>query len=151
MGGKSMENLELEQLRALLETERNPIANLANASSFLYNTMNQLNWLGFYLIEGDELILGPFQGKVACTRIRVGQGVCGNAVKLEKTMKIDDVHQFAGHIACDSASNSEVVVPLWRDNQIVGVLDVDSPYQARFSNQDVQFLEKAAKIIQEAI
>ncbi|WP_173435020.1 GAF domain-containing protein [Sharpea azabuensis] len=146
-----MENLELEQLRALLETERNPIANLANASSFLYNTMNQLNWLGFYLIEGDELILGPFQGKVACTRIRVGQGVCGNAVKLEKTMKIDDVHQFAGHIACDSASNSEVVVPLWRDNQIVGVLDVDSPYQARFSNQDVQFLEKAAKIIQEAI
>ncbi len=146
-----MENLELEQLRALLETERNPIANLANASSFLYNTMNQLNWLGFYLIDGDELILGPFQGKVACTRIRVGQGVCGNAVKLEKTMKIDDVHQFAGHIACDSASNSEVVVPLWRDNQIVGVLDVDSPYQARFSNQDVQFLEKAAKIIQEAI
>ncbi len=151
MGGKSMENLELEQLRALLETERNPIANLANASSFLYNTMNQLNWLGFYLIDGDELILGPFQGKVACTRIRVGQGVCGNAVKLEKTMKIDDVHQFAGHIACDSASNSEVVVPLWKDNQIVGVLDVDSPYQARFSNQDVQFLEKAAKIIQEAI
>ncbi|WP_173553502.1 GAF domain-containing protein [Sharpea azabuensis] len=146
-----MENLELEQLRALLETERNPIANLANASSFLYNTMNQLNWLGFYLIDGDELILGPFQGKVACTRIRVGQGVCGNAVKLEKTMKIDDVHQFAGHIACDSASNSEVVVPLWKDNQIVGVLDVDSPYQARFSNQDVQFLEKAAKIIQEAI
>ena len=138
-----MENLELEQLRALLETERNPIANLANASSFLYNTMNQLNWLGFYLIDGDELILGPFQGKVACTRIRVGQGVCGNAVKLEKTMKIDDVHQFAGHIACDSASNSEVVVPLWKDNQIVGVLDVDSPYQARFSNQDVQFLEKA--------
>lgn len=146
-----MENLELEQLRALLETERNPIANLANASSFLYNTMNQLNWLGFYLIDGDELILGPFQGKVACTRIRVGQGVCGNAVKLEKTMKIDDVHQFAGHIACDSASNSEVVVPLWKDNQIVGVLDVDSPYQGRFSNQDVQFLEKAAKIIQEAI
>lgn len=146
-----MENLELEQLRALLETERNPIANLANASSFLYNTMNQLNWLGFYLIDGDELILGPFQGKVACTRIRVGQGVCGNAVKLEKTMKIDDVHQFAGHIACDSASNSEVVVPLWKDNQIVGVLDVDSPYQARFSNQDVQFLEKAAKTIQEAI
>ena len=146
-----MENFELEQLRALLETERNPIANLANASSFLYNTMNQLNWLGFYLIDGDELILGPFQGKVACTRIRVGQGVCGNAVKLEKTMKIDDVHQFAGHIACDSASNSEVVVPLWKDNQIVGVLDVDSPYQARFSNQDVQFLEKAAKIIQEAI
>lgn len=146
-----MENLELEQLRALLETERNPIANLANASSFLYNTMNQLNWLGFYLIDGDELILGPFQGKVACTRIRVGQGVCGNAVKLEKTMKIDDVHQFAGHIACDSASNSEAVVPLWKDNQIVGVLDVDSPYQARFSNQDVQFLEKAAKIIQEAI
>ena len=146
-----MENLELEQLRALLETERNPIANLANASSFLYNTMNQLNWLGFYLIDGDELILGPFQGKVACTRIRVGQGVCGNAVKLEKTMKIDDVHQFAGHIACDSASNSEVVVPLWKDNQIVGVLDVDSPYQARFSNQDVPFLEKAAKIIQEAI
>lgn len=146
-----MENLELEQLRALLETERNPIANLANASSFLYNTMNQLNWLGFYLFDGDELILGPFQGKVACTRIRVGQGVCGNAVKLEKTMKIDDVHQFAGHIACDSASNSEVVVPLWKDNQIVGVLDVDSPYQARFSNQDVQFLEKAAKIIQEAI
>lgn len=146
-----MENLELEQLRALLETERNPIANLANASSFLYNTMNQLNWLGFYLIDGDELILGPFQGKVACTRIRVGQGVCGNAVKLEKTMKIDDVHQFAGHIACDSASNSEVVVPLWKDNQIVGVLDVDQPYQARFSNQDVQFLEKAAKIIQEAI
>ncbi len=145
-----MENLELEQLRALLE-KRNPIANLANASSFLYNTMNQLNWLGFYLIDGDELILGPFQGKVACTRIRVGQGVCGNAVKLEKTMKIDDVHQFAGHIACDSASNSEVVVPLWKDNQIVGVLDVDSPYQARFSNQDVQFLEKAAKIIQEAI
>ena len=146
-----MENLELEQLRALLETERNPIANLANASSFLYNTMNQLNWLGFYLIDGDELILGPFQGKVACTRIRVGQGVCGNAVKSEKTMKIDDVHQFAGHIACDSASNSEVVVPLWKDNQLVGVLDVDSPYQARFSNQDVQFLEKAAKIIQEAI
>lgn len=146
-----MQSGELEQLRALLETERNPIANLANASSFLYNTMNQLNWLGFYLIDGDELILGPFQGKVACTRIRVGQGVCGNAVKLEKTMKIDDVHQFAGHIACDSASNSEVVVPLWKDNQIVGVLDVDSPYQARFSNQDVQFLEKAAKIIQEAI
>lgn len=146
-----METLELEQLNALLEAESHSIANLANASSFLYNTMDHLNWLGFYLLEGDTLILGPFQGKVACTRIPVGEGVCGKAVALKKTLRVDDVHQFADHIACDSASKSEIVVPLIQNGEVIGVLDVDSPMLSRFTIEDQQYLEEAARIIEKHI
>lgn len=145
-----MYKLLFSQMKALLEGERDVTANLANASALLKGALNHINWVGFYLIKNDELILGPFQGKVACVHIAIGKGVCGKAAQEDKTQLVEDVHQFPGHIACDSASNSEVVIPLRSNGRIVGVLDVDSPLVGRFDSVDATELEKLARIIEEA-
>jgi len=134
------------QLQSLLATERDFIANAAQFSAFLFQELAGLNWAGFYLARGDELVLGPFQGKVACVRIPFGRGVCGTAAATQQTQRVDDVHAFAGHIACDSASNSELVVPLLKDGRLIGVLDLDSPETARFSAQDQRGIERLAQI-----
>ena len=138
----------VEQLCDLLDISDDPVTTLANASAFLYALLDDVNWVGFYLLRGEELYLGPFQGKPACTRIQVGKGVCGTAVAEGKTQRVDDVHAFPGHIACDSASNSELVVLLRReDGSIVGLLDIDSPLPARFSERDAADMERAAEIV----
>jgi len=141
-------NLE-SQLRALLEGERDFIANAANFASLLYHSLPDVNWVGFYLLKGDELVLGPFQGKPACVRIAVGKGVCGVAAEQRQTILVDNVHEFPGHIACDSASNSEIVVPLVVDGQLTGVLDLDSPSLARFSDDDASGLNELTSIFLE--
>ena len=136
------------QLSSLLEGETDQTAALANASAFIMENFQNLNWAGFYLYKNQELILGPFQGKPACSRIRIGSGVCGNAFLQEQTINVPDVHQFDGHIACDNASNSELVIPLYnKNNQLIGVLDLDSTQFNRFSMEDEQVFEKIAKII----
>ena len=137
------------QLRALLEGERDFIANAANFASLLYHSLPDVNWVGFYLLKGDELVLGPFQGKPACVRIAVGKGVCGVAAEQRQTILVDNVHEFPGHIACDSASNSEIVVPLVVDGQLTGVLDLDSPSLARFSDDDASGLNELTSIFLE--
>ena len=131
-----------EQARALLEGERDPVANAANLSSLIFHTLPDLNWAGFYWMKGGELVLGPFQGKPACVRIAVGRGVCGTAVKERRTIVVPDVDEFPGHIACDSASRSEVVVPIVRGGQVLGVLDIDSPVLARFDEEHARALEE---------
>lgn len=136
------------QARALLEGEHDRIANAANLSALVYQALPQLNWAGFYLYDGTELVLGPFQGKPACVRIPVGRGVCGTAVAEGKTQLIDDVHQFEGHIACDGASNAEIVIPLRRGGEIIGVLDIDSPIFNRFDAQDRIGLEETVQILE---
>ncbi|MEA4938057.1 MAG: GAF domain-containing protein [Christensenella sp.] len=136
----------------MLDKSDEPVTTLANASAFLYALLNDVNWVGFYLLRGEELYLGPFQGKPACTRIQVGKGVCGTAVAEAKTQRVDDVHSFPGHIACDSASNSELVVLLRReDGAIVGLLDIDSPLPARFSKRDAAEMERAAEIVSQSM
>ncbi|WP_342525085.1 GAF domain-containing protein [Chryseomicrobium sp. FSL W7-1435] len=130
-----------KQLDALLDGESNQIANLSNASALLNQFLEDTNWVGFYLMEQGELVLGPFQGLPACVRIAVGRGVCGTAVSERRTLRIEDVHVFPGHIACDAASNSEIVIPLIKDGEVIGVLDIDSPSKARFSEQDQAGLE----------
>lgn len=138
----------VEQLCDLLDKSDDPVTTLANASAFLYALLDDVNWVGFYLLRGNELYLGPFQGKPACTRIRVGKGVCGTAVAEGKTQHVDDVHAFSGHIACDSASNSELVVLLrGEDGSIVGLLDIDSPLVSRFTQRDAAEMERAAEIV----
>lgn len=137
-----------EELRALTDGVEHRIANLANASALIHERLEDLNWAGFYLMEGGRLVLGPFQGRPACIEIAVGKGVCGTAVKEGKTQLVPDVHLFPGHIACDSASNSEIVVPLRVGGEIVGVLDLDSPWPGRFTEEDRDGLEKAAKVIE---
>ena len=138
-------SLLCQQLDALIEDESNLVANLANAAALLWMSLERINWAGFYLLEGDILVLGPFQGKPACTRIAVGQGVCGTAVALRQPMLVADVHAFPGHIACDSASNSEVVIPLIdADGKIWGVLDIDSPEFERFDDDDENGLSRFA-------
>lgn len=142
----------VEQLNDLLDKSDEPVTTLANASAFLYALLNDANWVGFYLLRGEELYLGPFQGKPACTRIQVGKGVCGTAVAEAKTQRVDDVHAFPGHIACDSASNSELVVLLRDENgAIVGLLDIDSPDFSRFTERDAAEMERAAKIVSQSI
>ena len=121
-----------QTLAALTGGVPHTVSNLANASALLYATLPGLNWAGFYLLEGETLVLGPFQGKLACIEIPVGKGVCGTAVKEGRTVVVADVHRFPGHIACDSASNSEIVIPLRKDGKIFGVLDIDSPVLDRF-------------------
>jgi L-methionine (R)-S-oxide reductase len=138
-------NLQL-QLRSLLEGERDFIANAANFSSLLYHSLPDLNWVGFYLAKRDELVLGPFQGQPACVRIAIGKGVCGTAAEQRQTILVDNVHEFPGHIACDSASNSEIVVPLILNEQLIGVLDLDSPSFARFDDEDARGLNELAEI-----
>ena len=123
-------------------------ANLANASALLWETMPGLNWAGFYQMTDGALVLGPFQGKPACIRIPLGRGVCGTAAEQGRTQLVENVHDFPGHIACDSASNSEIVVPLYKDGALWGVLDLDSPYIGRFAEADRQGLEKTAQRIQ---
>jgi L-methionine (R)-S-oxide reductase len=141
--GTREENYEvlLRQLVYLVQDESNRIANLANAAALLRQFLDEVNWVGFYLLEEDQLVLGPFQGLPACIRIPVGKGVCGTSALRGEPIVVDDVHQFPGHIACDSASNSELVVPL-RDSggTLVGVLDVDSPKFSRFDSVDIQYL-----------
>lgn len=139
------------QLGALIHGVPHPIANLANAAALLYHTLDGLNWAGFYLLEGDRLVLGPFQGRPACIEIPVGRGVCGTAVAEGRTQLVPDVHQFPGHITCDSASNSEIVVPIRRGGQIVGVLDIDSPLLGRFTVEDQAGLEEFVKLLETEI
>lgn len=139
------------QVRALLEGERDAIANFANTASLLYHSLPELNWVGFYLLKDGELVVGPFQGKPACVRIALGKGVCGTAAERRATMIVANVHEFDGHIACDSASNSEIVVPLVRGNELIGVLDVDSPKFARFDAEDQAGLEQVVAEILKAM
>ncbi|WP_339474312.1 GAF domain-containing protein [Pseudomonas sp. RL_5y_Pfl2_69] len=134
------------QLESLLADERDFIANAAQFSAFLFHQLDDLNWAGFYLNRNEELVLGPFQGQIACVRIPFGRGVCGAAAASRQTQRVEDVHAFAGHIACDSASNSELVVPLIKDGRLIGVLDLDSPSVGRFSEQDQQGIEALAAI-----
>lgn len=135
------------QLRLLIAGERDPLANLANFASLIYHTLPNLNWAGFYLMRDGELVLGPFQGKPACVRIKVGKGVCGTAAARGETVIVEDVHLFPGHIACDAASRSEIVVPLLGDGELIGVLDLDSPELARFDAEDRRGLEHLARIL----
>ncbi len=134
------------QLTALLGEERDPIANAANMSAFIFMSVPDLNWAGFYFMRDGELIVGPFQGKPACVRIAVGDGVCGAAVARRQSILVEDVHAFPGHIACDAGSRSELVVPLIRDGEILGVLDLDSPSLARFDAEDQAGMEALAAI-----
>ncbi len=142
--------LLFSQMKALLEEERDVTANLSNASALLNEALEHINWVGFYIMKNGRLLLGPFQGKVACVHIAVGKGVCGTAVLENKTQLVLDVHEFPGHIACDSASNSELVIPLRSKGRIVGVLDIDSPIISRFDSLDASELEKIAGVIEEA-
>jgi len=135
------------QLEAVLQGERDWICNLAQTSAFLMQTLPDLNWAGFYLSTTDALVLGPFQGRVACTRIPLGRGVCGTAAARRETVVVPDVHAFPGHIACDSASNAEIVVPLVRNGALLGVLDLDSPRLNRFDEEDARGLETAVGIL----
>lgn len=137
-------------LRGLLDGETDLIANAANTSALLFERLPAVNWAGFYFLQGDELVLGPFQGRVACVRIRLGRGVCGTAAEQRRTLVVPDVHAFPGHIACDAASRSEIVVPLLRDGQLFGVLDIDSPEEARFSDADRILCEQVASLLMQA-
>jgi GAF domain-containing protein len=138
------------QLRSLFEGEQDLIANAANLSSLLYHSLPDLNWAGFYFHKHDELVLGPFQGKPACVRIAMGQGVCGTAALRRQTIVVDNVHDFPGHIACDSASNSEIVVPIIKVDKLIAVLDLDSPSFARFDNEDARGLFGLVEIFVES-
>ncbi|MCO6056854.1 GAF domain-containing protein [Pseudomonas sp. MOB-449] len=144
--GLSGYSLLAAQLESLLADERDFIANSAQFSAFLFNELTDLNWAGFYLNRDEQLVLGPFQGKVACVRIPFGKGVCGAAARTRETQRVEDVHAFPGHIACDSASNSELVVPLVKDGRLIGVLDLDSPELARFTEVDQAGIEQLAAI-----
>lgn len=140
-----------KQLSSLIEDETNLIAILSNASALINDNMDKVNWVGFYLIEENELILGPFQGHPACVHIQIGKGVCGTAVSTNETQVVKDVHQFPGHIACDANSNSEIVVPIHKNGKIIGVLDIDAPIKNRFNDQDRIGLEKIVSIIENQI
>lgn len=141
-------NLLLAQVDALTKDVPHLIANLANTSAAIWEQMENLNWAGFYILEEATLVLGPFQGKSACIEIPVGKGVCGSAVAQEKTLVVPDVHAFPGHIACDSASNSEIVVPIYKAGKVWGVLDIDSPVFDRFSPEDAACLEQVVAILE---
>jgi len=140
-----------EQLRHLLAGEEDLIANAANFSSLVYHSLADVNWAGIYLYKDGELVLGPFQGKPACVRIPLGAGVCGTAAKIQQTVLVPNVHEFPGHIACDTASNSEVVVPLVRDGKLVGVLDLDSPRLNRFDEEDARGLAELVRIFMNSV
>ncbi|USK38228.1 GAF domain-containing protein [Cytobacillus firmus] len=147
--GTREENYQLliKQLSALLEGETNSIANLSNASALLNQFLERTNWVGFYLIEEGELVLGPFQGLPACVRIPLGKGVCGTAAEQMETVLVEDVHQFPGHIACDAASQSEIVIPLVKEGKLLGVLDIDSPEKNRFDALDQKYLEDFSEVL----
>lgn len=138
-----------QQAQALIEQETDLIANMANLSALLFNNLPDLNWAGFYIMREGELVLGPFQGKVACVRIPVGKGVCGTAVATGLVQLVKDVHEFPGHIACDAASNSEIVLPLRHKGDIIAVLDIDSPSLARFDAEDQAGLEQLISVFEQ--
>lgn len=138
-------------LEAMVAEIPHLISNLANASALLYESLENLNWAGFYLSDGEKLILGPFQGKMACVEIEFGCGVCGTAAKSGKTVVVPDVHAFSGHIACDGASNSEIVVPIFKNGEIFGVLDIDSPLLCRFDDEDAKGLEEFVTVLEKYI
>ncbi len=141
----------LAQAEILIAGVRHPIANLANISALIYTTMDALNWAGFYLAEGDRLVLGPFQGRPACIEIPWGRGVCGTAAEKDATQLVPDVHAFPGHIACDCASRSEIVVPLHKNGEVVCVLDIDSPVEARFLEEDREGLESLCALLEKHV
>ncbi len=143
-------SLLLKQLTGLLSVEKDIHANAANLSSFLYHNLDQVNWLGFYYQQGDELVLGPFHGQPACTRLSIGSGVCGTAFANHATEVVEDVHAFAGHVACDAASESEIVVPFYTEH-ISGVLDVDSPIKNRFSQTEKDFFEAVVEVFKASL
>lgn len=140
-----------KQVSSLIEDESNMIAILSNVSALLNDSIDQINWIGFYLVEDNELILGPFQGHPACVHIAIGKGVCGTAVAQDKTQLVEDVNAFPGNIACDANSKSEIVVPIHKDNNVIGVLDIDAPITNRFNNEDKQGLEAIVKIIEQQL
>ncbi len=144
-------NLLIQQLKALAEDEPYYIPVLSNASALINENLEDLNWAGFYLMNNGSLLLGPFQGKVACIRITMGKGVCGTAAQKDETLVVPNVHEFPGHIACDCASNSEIVVPIHKDGAVVGVLDIDSPSLNRFSDEDKKGLEAFVQALEEVI
>lgn len=141
----------LSQVKSLIEGEPDLIANLANVSALLFNGLDDVNWAGFYLYKDDQLVLGPFQGQPACIRIPLGKGVCGTAAATKTVQRIDDVHTFDGHIACDAASNSEIVIPIIIHKKLVGVLDIDSPIYSRFDEQDEQGLMAIVELFQQVM
>ncbi len=141
--------LLLKQAQALIKDEPDDLANLSNIAAFIYHTIPKLNWVGFYLLKGNDLVLGPFQGLPACTRIPLGKGVCGTAAQRRQTLNIDNVHDFPGHIACDGASLSELVVPIIIDHQVLGVMDLDSPFLNRFDLPLEEFILKIVELIQD--
>ena len=141
-------SLLCEQLRSLAESERHWLPLLSNASALLYDALPELNWAGFYLMESGSLLLGPFQGKIACIRIPLGKGVCGTAAERDETQLVPDVHAFPGHIACDCASRSEIVVPLHGGGKVIGVLDIDSPVEGRFGEEDRAGLEALCAVLE---
>lgn len=140
-------NQVIRQLQALIEGEKDWLANLANSASLLYHTLEHVNWVGFYLMKQNELVLGPFVGKPACVRIPIGKGVCGTAIASKQAQVVEDVHQFPGHIACDAETRSEIVIPLFVEGKIIGVLDIDSPELSRFTTEDLTYLEQYVKIL----
>ena len=144
-------NLLTKQLQSLIEDEQNLIAILSNTSAILNDNLDQINWVGFYLVENEELILGPFQGHPACVHIAIGKGVCGTAVAEDKTQLVKDVHAFPGHIACDANSKSEIVIPIHVNDEIIGVLDIDAPITDRFTNEDKEGLEVIVKVIEKQL
>jgi len=149
-GGKAERYAELaESLEALLSGEPDTVANLANTAALVMDGLDELNWVGFYILRDGELVLGPFQGKPACVRIPVGKGVCGTAVERRASVLVEDVHAFPGHIACDANSRSELVVPLMRDGRILGVFDLDSPKPGRFDGEDQAGLERLVVVLLE--
>ena len=149
---EKIEKYELlfEQIKALINNENDNIANMSNTAAAIHETFG-FWWTGFYRVAGNELVLGPFQGPVACTRIAYGKGVCGTSWQEEKTIVVEDVHEFPGHIACSSASKSEIVVPIFKENQVVGVLDIDSENLATFDNVDKEWLERIIDLVQPSI
>lgn len=139
----------LAQVKSILDMETDAVANMANVSAVLFNYLENLNWAGFYILKNGQLVLGPFQGKPACVRIALGRGVCGTCAKTGQTQVVKNVHEFAGHIACDSASNSEIVIPVFKGKELWGVLDIDSPVLARFDETDKLYLEKIVKLFEQ--
>ncbi len=141
----------LSQIEEILKTNTSSsyyqITSMANISALLFDNMKNLNWLGFYILENDDLVLGPFQGKIACSKIKVGKGVCGTCAKTLKTINVKNVHEFEGHIACDSASNSELVVPIFNNNSFYALIDIDSPLFERFTKDDEILIEEVSKLI----
>lgn len=139
------------EIRAIIEDVPYLSANLANISAYIFEQMKDLNWAGFYLMRDGKLVLNSFQGKIACTEIQIGKGVCGTAVERNETLVVDDVHTFSTHIACDSASNSEIVIPVHLNGEVFGVLDIDSPLYSRFSAKDMESLEEVVKVLEDLL